>query len=144
MILIEPNHTSRPAKGNAKVIMTLWARSKKPVKLPITLDPEDVEGIQDIGSNTGDNYIRVEMPFNSLMTEFFEGSNIAEQIQHMFEHIKTQVESPRMLESGFTLDQIVHLHINFHRLALIRGNSYMKLPEWIAKKKAVINKKQQL
>ena len=24
---------------------------------------------------TGDNYIRLEMPFNSLMTEFFEGSN---------------------------------------------------------------------
>ena len=26
--------------------------------------------------NKGDNYIRVEMQFNSLMTEFFEGSDI--------------------------------------------------------------------
>ena len=58
------------------------------------------------------------MPFNSLMTEFFEGSNTAEVIQRMFEHIKTQVENPQMPESGFTLDQIMHLHINFHRLAL--------------------------
>ena len=39
------------------------------------------------------------------------------------------------------LDQIMHLHINFHRLVLTRGSSYMKLPEWIAKKKAVINPK---
>ena len=54
--------------------MTLWARWKKPVKLAITLDPEDVEGAQDTGGNTGDNYIKMKMPFNSLMTEFFEGN----------------------------------------------------------------------
>ena len=126
---------------SAKVIMTLWVRWKKPVKLAITLDPEDVEGVQDIGGNTGDNYIWVEMPFNSLMTEFFEGSDIKDLIQRVFAYIKTQGEIPRIPESGFTLDQIMYLHINFHRLVLTRGSSYMKLPEWIAKKKAVINPK---
>ena len=50
-------------------------------------------------------------------------------------------ENPRMPESGFTLDQIMHWHINFNRLALTRGTSYMKLPEWILRKKAVINSK---
>ena len=86
---------------SAKIIMILWVRWKNPVKLAITLDLEDVEGV----------------------------------------HIKTQVENPRMPESGFTLDQIMHLHINFDRLTLTRGSSYMKLPEWIARKKAVINPK---
>ena len=33
-------------------------------------DPDNVDGAQDIGNNTGDKYIRVEMPFNSLMTNF--------------------------------------------------------------------------
>ena len=75
---------------SAKVIMTLWVRWKKPVKLAITLDPEDVEGVQDIGGNTSDNYIRAEMPFNSMMTEFFEGSDINNLIQLMFASIKTQ------------------------------------------------------
>ena len=70
--------------------MTLWVRWKKPVKLAITLDPEDVEGVQDIGGNTSDNYIRVEMPFNSMMTEFFEGSDINNLIQLIFASIKTQ------------------------------------------------------
>ena len=60
---------------SSKVIMTLRVRWKKRVKLAITLDPDDVEDVQDIGCNTGDNYVRLEMPFNSLMTEFFEGSN---------------------------------------------------------------------
>ena len=59
------------------------------------------------------------MPFNSLWTEVFEGSNTAEL--RIFDQIKTQVENPRMLESGFTLDQIMHLHINFHRLTLTQG-----------------------
>ena len=70
--------------------MTLWVRWKKPVKLAIALDPEDVEGVQDIGGNTSDNYIRVEMPFNSMMTEFFEGSDNNNLIQLMFASIKTQ------------------------------------------------------
>ena len=39
------------------------------------LDPEYIDGAQDINNNTDDNYSKVEMPFNSLMTEFFEGSN---------------------------------------------------------------------
>ena len=71
-----------------------------------------------------------EMPFNSLKTEFLEGKTLQRQ------HIKTQVENPRMPESGFTLDKTMHLNINFHKLALIPGGSYTELPKWI---KAVIN-----
>ena len=47
----------------------------------------------------------------------------------MIAHIKTQVENPRMLESAFTLDKIMHLNINFHKLALIQGSYYTKLPK---------------
>ena len=43
---------------------------KKPVKSTITLNTEDVEAARDIGGNAGNNYIRVEMLFKSLMTEF--------------------------------------------------------------------------
>ena len=59
----------------------------------------------------------------------------------MFAHIKTQVENTRMPGSGFTVDQIKHLHINSHKLALTRGSSDAVLPKWIAKKKAAINPK---
>ena len=52
---------------SAKIIMTLWVRWKKLVKLAITIDPEDFEGAQDIRGNTSGNHTRVEMPFNSLM-----------------------------------------------------------------------------
>ena len=90
------------------------------------------------------NYIRVEMPFNSLMTEFLQGSDINDLIQRMLAHIKTQVENPNFPESGFSLDKIMHLYINFHRLALTRGSSYTDLPEWIKNKKAVINPQNKL
>ena len=89
--------------------------------------------------NEGDNYIRVEIPFNSLMAKFFEGSDINELIQRMLAHIKTQAENPQMPESGFALDRIMHLYINFHRLALTRGSSYVDLPESIKGKKALLN-----
>ena len=35
---------------STKVIKTLWVKWKKPVKSTITLDPEDVEGAQDLES----------------------------------------------------------------------------------------------
>ena len=35
----------------------------------------------------------------------------------------------------------MHLHINSHRQSLTQGSSYIKLPELIAKKKAVLNPK---
>ena len=78
------------------------------------------------------------MPFNSLMTEFFEGSDINDLIQRMLAHIKTQVENPRMPESGFSLDKIMNLYINFQRLALTQGDSFIELPEWLKSKKAVM------
>ena len=59
----------------------------------IELDPEDAKNAQELDDGTtGDNYIKVEIPFNSLMTEFFEASDINDLIQCMFAYIKTQTQ----------------------------------------------------
>ena len=73
------------------------------------------------------------------MTEFFDASNINDLIERMLAYIKTQTEHPKFPESGFALDKIMHLYINFHELALTRGGSYIELPKWLKSKKAVIN-----
>ena len=70
----------------------IWVRLKKPVKSKITLDLENVPDAMVVGFNTSDNYKRVEMAFNSLMTEIFEGSITEELIQQMLAHMKTQIE----------------------------------------------------
>ena len=57
--------------GSAKIIMTLCVRWKKPIMPLIELGSKDVKNAQYMDGSTGDNYTRVEMPFNSLMTEFF-------------------------------------------------------------------------
>ena len=77
-----------------KMIITLWIRWKKHVKSNFTVDPENAEGVQDVGGNTSDNYTSVEMPFNSLMAEFFEDSDINDLIQRMLAHIKTKTRKP--------------------------------------------------
>ena len=75
--------------------MTLRVVWKKPMEPLIELDPENLEDAQKLdAAKTGDNYIRVKMPFNSLMTEFFEGSDTNDLIQRMLPHIKAQVENP--------------------------------------------------
>ena len=53
------------------------------------------------------------------MIEFFEGSDMNDLIQGMLAHMKTHIENPQMPESDFSMDKIMHLYINFHRLALM-------------------------
>ena len=86
-------------------------------------------------------YIFVEKPFNSKMTEIYQGDDVEEVLENMIAHVKTQVENPALEKSGFKIDHIMHLNIDFHQLNLTRGSSYIELPSWIEKKKAVINPK---
>ena len=54
---------------------------------------------------------------------------------------KIYAKNARMSEGGFTLDQIMQLHINFYELTLTRGSYHVELSEWIERKKEVINPK---
>ena len=85
--------------------------------------------------------ILVDKVFNSKMTEFFQGSDLNELLDGMFNHMKKQVENPAFEKSGFVIDEILHFDISFRKLNLTRGSSYIPLPKWISKKKAVINPK---
>ena len=69
----------------------------------------------------------------------FDASDINDLVERMLAYIKAQTENPKFSESGFRWDKIMHLYINFHKLLLTRGSSYIELPEWIKSKKAVIN-----
>ena len=50
-----------------------------------------------------------------------------------------QIENPALRNSKFVFDKILHMDIDFHRLNLTRGSSYISLPDWLMKKKAIIN-----
>ena len=60
---------------STKVIVMLWVRWKKPLYLAIILDSENAEVAEDLQS-TKDVNTEFERLFNSLITEFFRGSNI--------------------------------------------------------------------
>ena len=103
-------------------ILTLWVLWKKPIKRLIKLDPDDTT--DDI------YYEKIDMPFNSLMAEFFDATYINDLIERMLAYIEAQTENPEFPQSGFKLDEIMQLYINFHRLALTRVGSYIELPKW--------------
>lgn len=59
------------------------------MKQAITSDSKNLKAAQDIKGKTGNDNIRLEKPFNSFMTEFFEGTDTEELIQGKIAHIKT-------------------------------------------------------
>ena len=82
---------------------------------------------------------RVELAFNSRMTNVHRGSNLDQIVDEMISHMKTQIENPVLLNSRFRFDEVFFLDANFHQLNFTRGSSYLPLPDWIANKKAIIN-----
>ena len=125
-----------------KVQMHTWITWKKREERLIALD-DDMDGWTEeekrqSQDSDGAYYTLWEKAFNSLTIKVYQGSNLEEILKGMFAHIKTQIEHPALPKSGFTLDHIMHLDIEFHELVLTRGG-YIELPKWIATKKAVIN-----
>ena len=57
----------------------------------------------------------------------------------MIAHIKTQIEKPALSNRRFVFDEVLYLDTNFQRLNLTRGSSYLPLPDWLARKKAIVN-----
>ena len=75
------------------------------------------------------------------MTPVYMLSDIDIMVQEMINHMAQQVDNPALRDSKFVFDKILQTDISCHRLMLTRGSSYIKLPDWLAKKKAIFNPK---
>ena len=83
----------------------------------------------------------VDLAFNSRMTPVYILNDIDSIVRSMIDHMSQQVENPSLRDSNFTFDSVTHMDISMHRLNLTRGSSYIPVPDWLAKKKAIINPK---
>ena len=83
----------------------------------------------------------VELAFNSKMLAVYNLSDMDEIVSAMIEHMYQQIENPALRDSKFVFDGVIRMDIDFHRLNLTKGSSYIPLPEWLAKKGAIINPK---
>ena len=82
---------------------------------------------------------RVDLAFNSLMTSVYRWSDLDQIVDRMIANMKFLIENPVLLKSRFVLNDVLCLDVNFHQLNLTRGSSYLPLPDFIAKRKAMIN-----
>ena len=82
---------------------------------------------------------RVELAFNSLMTSVYRGSETDQIVDGMIANMKFQIENPVVLNSRFVFDEFLYLDVNFHQMNLTRGSSYLPLPDWLVRKKTIVN-----
>ena len=82
---------------------------------------------------------RVELAFNSRMTDVHQGTDLDTIMDRMIAHMKMQIKNLALLNSRFRFDEVLFLDANFHFLNLTRGSSYLPLLEWLLKKKVIIN-----
>ena len=83
----------------------------------------------------------VDLAFNSLMTNIYNLNDIEGIVLEMINNMKYQIENPALLNSRFVFDEVLFMNIDLHQLNLMRGSSYLSLPNWLAHKKAIITPK---
>ena len=81
----------------------------------------------------------VNLVFNSLMTNIYNLNDIEGIVLEMINNMKYQIENPALLNSRFIFEEVLYMDINLHQLNLMRGSSYLPLPDWLARKKVIIN-----
>ena len=116
--LIELIERELKTRTSARIQTTAWIRFVR----------DDEEGQE-----------RVELAFNSLMTSVYRGSEMDQIVDGMIANMKFQVENPVLLNSRFVFNEFLYLDANFHQLNLMRSSSYLPLPDWLARKKAIVN-----
>ena len=88
-----------------------------------------------------DGIEQVELVFNSRMLAVYNLSDMNGLVSEMIAHMVQQIENPALRDSKFVFNGIIRMDINFHRLNLTSGSSYVPLPDWLAGKGAIINPK---
>ena len=88
---------------------------------------------------TRDGVEMVNLAFNSRMMTVYNLNDKNEIVNTMIEHMAQQVENPASRNGKFVFDRVLHMDMDFHRPNLTRGSSYIPLPAWLTKKKAIIN-----
>ena len=115
-------------RTSAIIQMTAWIRFVRDGPPRGPGEDQDEEGQE-----------RVELAFNSLMMSVYRGSVMDQIVDGMIAIIMFQVENPALLNSRFVFDEFLYLDVNFHQLNLTRGSSYLPLPDWLARKKAIVS-----
>ena len=88
-----------------------------------------------------DEVEQVSLAFNSRMMTVYNLNDKNEIVTAMIEHMAQQIENPALRNSKLVFERVLYMDIDFHRLNLTRGSSYVPLPDWLMKKKAMINPK---
>ena len=82
---------------------------------------------------------RVELAFNSLMASVYRGSEPDQIVDGIITNMKFQIDNPALLNSRLVFHEFLYLDVNFHQLNLMRGSSYLPLPDWLGRKKMIVN-----
>ena len=116
--LIELIERELKTRTSARIQTTAWIRFVR----------DDEEGQE-----------RIELAFNSLMTSVYRGSETDQIVDRMIANMKFQIENSVLINGRFVFDEFLYLDVNFHQLNLMRGSSYLPLPNWLARKTATVN-----
>ena len=81
----------------------------------------------------------VDLAFNSRMLAAYGLNNIDGLVNRMISQMLEQIENPALRDSKLVMEEVIGTNIDLHRLNLTRGYSYLPLPDWISRKKAIIS-----
>ncbi|XP_057296278.1 uncharacterized protein LOC130625239 [Hydractinia symbiolongicarpus] len=123
--------------SDGKKDVDLELKNKKSIKIQATVW---IKWRKEDLSNP-ETTIYVDKAFNSYMETIHNENDIYNVVNNMLKKIIEQIENPALPQSGFVIDKILNIDVDFHKLKLTRGSSYLPLPKNFSGKKSIINPK---
>ena len=82
---------------------------------------------------------KIEKIINSRMVTVYQNSNLV--YNTLVHSILDMLEALNFPRSGFSLKKVLYMDVDFHKVHLVTGGTYVELEKWIKDKKAIINPK---
>ena len=83
--------------------------------------------------------VRTKMKFNSNIHIIYEKTDVGELLNRMIEEIDEKISHIIEDESNWQIEKIISLEIHTAEYKPMKGNSYIPLPDFIMRKKAILN-----
>ena len=122
---------------NKKPIIKKFLKKNRNKKVRFVLDNIMERKEKRDGKNT--DQVETEAHFSSSTRTNFKSSDVEKIISKNVKEIIDNIDSFQKVSTGWGFKQVVKLEINTTDFKPMKGSSYIPLPDWIMRKKAIVS-----
>ena len=127
-------------KDISPIVIALLGKQPKPLKVMFRMQCQ-FHKMEGVAAESGAEEVFTDYHFNTKNSVVDGATNLMDFFSVSAERLIELIESLQGKGSGWIFDEVLHFDILINEYKPLAGSSYIPLPKFLAKKKAIINPK---